>query len=301
MKRRFCIFGLGAVGGLLGLFLWRAGEKAYAVVRRREHAERLVEEGMRVSGLIEGHYFPEAGTSPPEEGCLYSLIATKAYDAKAAIAAALPRSEFIATFSNGLVAMEEALSVGARAVGGIVEYGAVRRGDSHVEVRGLGRIVIGSLGADPRPLAEALRRGGAVVEEVSDVIAWAWLKLAANATINPITALLEAENGVVLEPSLRPLVECAAREVGMIASALGLLLPEDPVSYVLRVAEATRNNTSSMLADIQQGRRTEVEELSGYVLRTASRLGLRTDCNAALYYLVKAKETLKGSRGLLRR
>ncbi|MCS7106844.1 MAG: 2-dehydropantoate 2-reductase [Acidilobaceae archaeon] len=297
--RPICIFGMGSIGGLIGLFLARAGLSVFGVVRREEQAERLSREGMKVSGLLEGSYELQADTRPPPEGCAYSLITTKAYDAPLAIASAAPVSSTLVTFSNGLLAFERALEVKRATVGGIVEYGVVRRGDNHVEVRGVGRLLLGrarSSTVDPAPFAEVLRRGGAIVEVVDRIESWLWLKLAANAIINPITALVSSENYVVLEPMLRPLVECVAEEVRMVAQASGVELPEDPVEYTLRIAERTRNNRSSMLQDLESGRRTEIEEINGYVVQVASRLGVEARCNRTLLMLLKAVEYYKASR-----
>ncbi|MEN3000114.1 MAG: 2-dehydropantoate 2-reductase [Acidilobaceae archaeon] len=295
----FCIFGIGAIGGLLGLFLARAGLPVFAVVRREEQAEELNRHGMKVSGLLEGSYKLLASTRPPPEGCRYSLIVTKAYDAPLAISFAAPLSETLVTFSNGVIALERALEAKAATVGGIVEYGAVRRGDTHVEVRGMGRLVLGRArgsAADPAPIAEALRRGGAAVEVVDQIERWIWLKLAANAVINPITALLRSENGVVLEQSLRPLVECLSEEVRRAAEASGIELPEDPLEYTLRIAERTRRNRSSMLEDLESGRRTEVEEINGHVVSVAAKFGLDARCNRTLLALLRSLEYHKASR-----
>jgi len=58
----------------------------------------------------------------------------------------------------------------------------------------------------------------------------------------------------------------------------------------VRVAEATGSNRSSMLQDVDRGRRTEIDALNGAVVRLAEKLGVETPVNRALTALVKGLE-----------
>jgi 2-dehydropantoate 2-reductase len=61
---------------------------------------------------------------------------------------------------------------------------------------------------------------------------------------------------------------------------------------VLRVAEATADNKSSMLADIERGRETEIDYLNGYLIRTGASFGVPTPTISTLYNLVKLRNTI---------
>lgn len=296
---RICVHGLGAVGGMIGLFVSRAmGERVFARVRRREQAEKL-SKGFRVRGAIEGSYDVVASLEPPSQRCDYTLVATKAYDAPMAIEEASSYSDTIVALSNGFGAVERAIERGIRVIAGIVEYGVVRLSDSEVEVRSIGRIVLGApphSAADPLPLAEALRRGGAIVEMVENIEGWRWLKGIANSAINPVTAILRAENGVILSDEILPLVRCVVEEGAAVARAIGVDLPVDPFEYVLELARRTARNRSSMLQDIEACRKTEVEEINGYIARMAESLGIEARCTSTLRHLVKQLEALCRAR-----
>lgn len=124
-----------------------------------------------------------------------------------------------------------------------------------------------------------------------------WQKLAVNAVINPLTALLEVENGrlVDLEAS-RELARSLASEFLAVATAKGLALPWSPESLHLAaedVARATAPNKSSMLADILRGTPTEIEAINGRVVDEASRLGVPVPTHKSMLTLVRAKEELQ--------
>ncbi len=295
---KICIVGMGAVGGLLGFFSSRGlGEPVYAVVRRSEHAEKLNAGGISLEGLIKGSYNVKAGLKPPREGCDYSIIATKAYDAPKALETVAPYSKVLAVACNGFGPLEAAASLSKPALGVIVDYGVTRASDNRVEVRGLGSLTIGPPRGSPgesiiyaETLASIMELGGANVRVVGDIEPWRWLKAAVNAVINPITAVTRKPNSIVLDERLRPLVEGLVEEVTLIASKLGIVMPLEPLSYVYEVASKTRNNKSSMLADVETGRRTEIEEINGYIVRVAESLGLEAPYNKILYSLVKTLE-----------
>ena len=153
---------------------------------------------------------------------------------------------------------------------------------------GVGEII---LPKEAGELGDVLKAGGANVKIVDDIEPFRWLKLAVNAAINPITALLRAKNGVVLENTYaRDLAIKAAEEAWRVAAARGVQLPVSPVEEALRIAAATKENRSSMLQDISQCRRTEVDYINGAVVKYGEEVGVQTPVNKALWMLIKALE-----------
>jgi 2-dehydropantoate 2-reductase len=116
-----------------------------------------------------------------------------------------------------------------------------------------------------------------------------WTKLAVNAAINPLSAILGLPNGELLRlPGARAQLIAAAAEVGVVAQAAGIALPVDPVARALQVAEATAPNRSSMLQDVEAGRRTEIEAITGAVVARAEALGVPVPVNRELLAQVRA-------------
>src|SRR3990172_8290732 len=149
------------------------------------------------------------------------------------------------------------------------------------------------LAAPPRlePLAELLQEAGFELQPAEDLQGLVWGKLAINAGINPLTALLEVPNGELLvRPGARQLMRAAAQETAAVAAARGLQLPyPDVAARVEEVAQRTASNVSSMLQDIRRGAPTEIDAISGAVVREGERHGALTPLNWTLWNLVRAK------------
>lgn len=138
-------------------------------------------------------------------------------------------------------------------------------------------------------LCAILTRAGMAAEVAKDIDAAIWGKLAVNAAINGITALAGVPNGEVAgNPALRETAERASREAATVARALGVNL-DDPAPEMLAVSRATAENRSSMLRDIEHGRRTEVDAIQGEIVRRGLLAGIDTPVNQALAALVAAR------------
>lgn len=298
-----CLYGPGAVGSLLGFYLSRAGVRVAAVARRRSHARALAERGVELRGLVEGVWRPSSVAVFGEEdlpGCV-AVVATKAYDAPSAVRRASKITRRIAVAGNGFGGLEEAVRLADEAVGLVIDYGVTRLGDTVVEVRGAGRIIVGPPKGSrgwvlARELAGALEAGGANVSLVADIEPWRWLKAVVNATLNPLTVIAAARNASVRVQGLWDVAVKGALEVARVAEALGIRLPGDPIGYLAEVAKMTGSNYSSMLQDVARGSRTEIEEINGYIVGLGRRLGVDTPVIETLYLLVKGLERLGGLR-----
>ncbi|KAJ2837673.1 2-dehydropantoate 2-reductase (Ketopantoate reductase) (KPA reductase) (KPR), partial [Coemansia erecta] len=136
------------------------------------------------------------------------------------------------------------------------------------------------------------------------------LKLAANATINPVTALTDCRNGYLAPPppgsdsqcvdqdyytSMHSYLSSACAEISAIYARAHPHLHSELTAraiedYVTHIAHTTARNRSSMLQDVAAGRQTEVEWINGYLVRLGQQHGVPTPVNTLLYTLVKLKE-----------
>ena len=125
-------------------------------------------------------------------------------------------------------------------------------------------------------------------------------KLAINCIINPLTVLLDARNGAVLNNyALSRTMRLLLSEISLVIRSLPELqyIPNvaqrfDPgrlETGVVAVAHRTRDNVSSMLADARQGLQTEVEYINGWIVKRGEELGIRCTMNYMLMQLVKGK------------
>lgn len=117
-----------------------------------------------------------------------------------------------------------------------------------------------------------------------------WRKLAVNCAINPLTALLDCPNGELRQHPDRVALIC--REVAAVIEREGYHTSESDLRYYVdRVIESTAENISSMLQDIRAMRHTEIDYITGYLLKRARAHGITVAENSRLFELVKRKES----------
>jgi 2-dehydropantoate 2-reductase len=200
------------------------------------------------------------------------------------------------TLQNGLGNLETlAKRVGvARAVQGVTSEGATLLGPGEVRHAGHGHTFFAASESTRDRLeqtAALFRQAGFAATVVDDATGLIWGKLAVNAAINPLTALLQIPNGQLLEDERTlDLMRSAAREVADVAERLGVTLPfADPAERAVAVARATSANRSSMAQDVTRGMPTEIEQISGAVVQYGRSLVVPTPVNEALLHLVRAR------------
>ena len=120
-----------------------------------------------------------------------------------------------------------------------------------------------------------------------------WKKLAVNSAINPPTALLDVDNGVLVAgPAGRALLSAVARETARVARTAGIALDEEAAAVrAISVAQATAANRSSMRQDLARGVPTEIDAICGAVVARAAALGLAAPHNALYKTLLTVAET----------
>lgn len=311
---RIAIFGVGAMGCLFGARLapyadvtliggWpaqidalRAGPLRLIYPDGREEAERL--NVLQVAGDPPG--------LPPDREFDAALILTKSSGTEAAARGAArvlaPRGIAV-TLQNGLGNLEQiAAAVGSDCAAlGVTTQGGALDGPGVLRIGGTGTTHLAAhppIEAQVRDLGALFNEAGLPTEVVDDVSSLVWGKLAINAAINPLTALLRVRNGALLDSeSARRMMAEAAREVAAVAAAQGIALPfDDPAARSEDVARLTGPNRSSMLQDALRAAPTEIDAICGAVMRSGERLGVPTPINALLYRLVKALEEIYPER-----
>jgi 2-dehydropantoate 2-reductase len=199
------------------------------------------------------------------------------------------------TLQNGLGNREILSQVlgGERVAQGVTTLGGTLLAPGRVRRGGDGQL---SLEFQPRlePMAGLLSRAGFQVNLVPEAAPLVWGKLVVNAAINPLTAILRLANGELLNhPARRRLLAELARETAAVAAALGISLPfNDPVAAAEEVARRTSENRSSMLQDVLRGAPTEIDSISGAIVKAGISLGVATPYNACMYQLVQAISNL---------
>jgi 2-dehydropantoate 2-reductase len=266
------VFGAGSLGSLVGGLCAR--EHRVTLLGREPHIQAVRDSGLHVGGSFDFTTQPAARTDLPDAADL-ALVTVKAFDTTSA-ARALANCDLdtVCSLQNGL-GNEERLATHLDGVlAGTCTYGARFVEPGRVDCTGIGEIVLGAPDGGDSARAEqvgrALRSAGIETIVTDDMPRRLWTKLAINAGINPTTALARVENGALADEPLAGIASEAARETAHVAREQGIDLGDEAAVAALdAVVEATAANTSSMLQDIDAGRRTEIDAINGAVVDRA--------------------------------
>ena len=302
MTERVCVVGGGVIGSLYAAHLAQVAE-VWVLVRREEHARALEEHGLRVSGK---HDFTAAvrGTADPAALPDFDLgiVATKATDLDAAAArlqGRAPRAT-IMTVQNGLGAEEIVRRHGSWPLLSAVTFmSGTRHSDTHVEYildteTWLGPYE-GTTAADAEEVAALLVQAGLRARAFADLRPAQWSKLIFNATVNAVAALtgLPHDHHFAdreLPTDLGHLVHELVEEGKRVAEAAGIALHEDPWEMNVLATRRGSAHYPSMLEDVEARRPTEIDLITGSLVREAERVGVPVPLHTALYRLIRARE-----------
>jgi 2-dehydropantoate 2-reductase len=298
---RIGIVGAGALGTLFGQRL-AASNDVVLLERKRDVVETVNREGLKVDGEARAVRV----TSEPRElfGVQVLFVFVRATDTLRALrpfANELSPATAIVSLQNGL-GNEEAIktSLGSMIslVIGATTESALTVGSGDAKRIGDGTTVLGSAGASPATVNRVvalLVEAGLRASAAYDIRPHLWGKLIANAAINPVAALLDRHNGIVLtDPHAGDVARSLAQEAATVANAMRIPLPfTDPWSYVRTIVEQTAELDNSMLYDLRAGVPTEVDFINGAVVAAGRRAAVPTPYNETLAALVKAREAAR--------
>ena len=290
------------IGSLFAGHLARTCETS-VLVRREEHAAALNERGLTVTGR---HDFTAELTAATDLQSLpepeLAIVATKTTELEAVaerLAGHWPGAA-VMTVQNGLGAEEAFAARGAwPLISAVTFMSGTRHSDTAVEYILDTETWLGPYGETPFELveevADQLIRSELKAKAFRDLLPAQWSKLIFNATVNSVAAL----TGLPHDPhfaarerqqDLGHLVYELVEEGKRVAAAAGVELHEDPWEMNVHATQRGSRHYPSMLEDVEARRPTEVDQISGALVREADRLGVPVPLHATLYRLVKAKE-----------
>lgn len=278
------IVGAGALG--LNFAARLAAVGPVAVVARSAARAAELRAGVTVGGQL---FRPDAFGPDDLPEAEWAILLVKTYDTASAARTALamqPRG--VLSLQNGLVEAElRGVCGGLPAGQGITTEGAFREG-ARVAPSGAGETL---LPPGFEAVAGLLAAAGLSARVEPEIAAARLAKLLMNLAINPLAAIFRVNNGALLEPSLRRLLDALVAEAWPVLRAEGLLLDEAAAhARVAAVATATGANRASMLQDVLAGRRTEIDAITGAFLVMADAQGAPVPTHRAVLRLVKLLE-----------
>ncbi len=302
------IIGPGAIGCLFASKLSKLPYiDLWILDKKPPRAKLLRKSGIRVTGLSNIYLKPEKikiTTDPKEiKKPEIIIVCVKSHQTEEAIKKAGPlisKNTKILTVQNGLNNVETIQKVIKRKINiiaGITSHGATLLAPGKIKHAGIGQTIIGKIDKNTKnreliKIKKILNQAGIETEITTDIQSALWSKLVINSAINPIGSIVFKKNGEILKDKYWKDILCkTAEESAKVAKKLGIkLMYKNPSQKVIDVCSKTSENYNSMLQDILNRRKTEIEYINGAIIRKAKELGLETPYNNMLYYFVKFLE-----------
>ncbi|MCI0436566.1 MAG: 2-dehydropantoate 2-reductase, partial [Gemmatimonadetes bacterium] len=286
---RVAVLGSGGIGGYYGALLARSGHDV-AFIARGAHLEAMQRRGLTVRTSEGESTIPVTASADTASVGTVDLVlfSVKSYDTATAAQALPPlmaRDTAVITFQNGLDNVEAIASVaGSEAVLAGAVYVALQLVGPGVILRtgGEGKTVFGELSGTlterVQQIAGAFRQSGIPHEVTTDIRRVLWDKFLFITGIGGVTALARSGIGPLLASAAgRSLLHAACAEIVAVAQAEGAHLQPAAVDAVLaQAATLPAPWRSSMARDLEEGRRLEVDALSGAVVRRGIKHGTPT-------------------------
>ncbi len=304
---KIAVMGSGGVGGYFGGRLAQAGEDV-AFIARGPHLDALRGGGLKVeSPLGDFTVAPIRATDDPSEVGPVDIVlfAVKLYDTDTAAEQARPLigpDTAVVSLQNGVEGVEVLRRVfGERHVmGGVAHIAAVIAAPGVIRHGGrMAHLTFGELdGRESERVAALLAAcGRAGIEAVAstDISRDMWTKFVFLSAFSAVTSVTRRSIGPILrDPDTRALYEAALGETVAVARARGVKLADDAVAEVLAFTDGLDPGMkSSMLGDLERGKRLELHHLSGAVVRLGRELGVPTPVHG--FVVVALKLAVQGA------
>ena len=286
---KIAIFGSGGVGGYFGGRLAASGEDV-TFLARGAHLLAMQQSGLRItSPLGDAHIAKVQATDRPQAiGPVdVILLTTKLYDTDAAAATLAPMigpDTVVITLQNGVDAVEMvAAHVGrSHVAGGAAYIVAVIQEPGHIRHTTAQQLVFGEVDGrrSDRLVAfeQACLKAGFQAKASETIQADLWVKFVRLATWSGMTSVTRSPMGIVRDtPDLFQMMMAAIEEVIAVGTAKGIAFPADLREGTLGlIKNFPATSKSSMLEDLERGRRLELPWLSGAVVRLGREAGVPT-------------------------
>lgn len=308
------VVGAGSVGLGIAASLAMAGQQV-TLLARPDRVASLRAADITIGGLLGDHRIPAgmveigdaAAPSDTARGCDMLIVTTKAHDVEAAarpFAGGATRPAAVLSIQNGLGASErlrDVLGGGVPVYASAMMIGMERQGLAHVQIKAAASpLMTGSLFDEPLAPLEAFvaaSAGGFVSMRVDPAIRQTlYFKLLFNTCMNPTGALTGFTYGeLVRNADTRDLIARLADEtLRVFAADCGYRPAPDGASYLREmlapaVLARSSGHRSSMVQDMDAGRRTEIDTLNGAIAAMGARLGIATPTHDAIISLIRAR------------
>lgn len=285
------VVGPGALGCLFAGKLAKADFRVHLIDYKQDRISRLIKNGIEIQEGDQTERFNVhvAGHIPAMQDLIIILV--KSYSTTSLT---LPPDAAVLTLQNGLGNVEVLCrKTGAdHILAGVTTEAATLLGEGKTRYAAHGITTFGSwTTASVKVPKEILEQAGFKVEITNSPSQTIWEKTVINAGINPLTAILNVPNGMLLKiREARELLRDLVAEASKVAGTEGYRFPQSLIELAEETCKRTAENISSMLQDIRANKKTEIEAISGEIVRRGIAAFLPTPRTKTIYQLVRSLE-----------
>lgn len=308
---KFLVMGAGALGSAFGGMLASAGAgHNVTLIGRERHMIPIREHGLRISGIWGSHIVTnirattELNVNDEPE---VILLTTKSFDTETAMRALQPlisddSDTAVISLQNG-IGNEECIAryVGeAHTMGGMVITGFEFLQPGEVEVTvSAATTKIGELTNEITPrlreIVALFNEAGIPTDAVDNIQSHIWAKALYSAALNPLSAIFRVIYGELAHQQSFAIIEKVIHEAFNVAHAENVTLfwnrAEEYLEYLWREQiPLTEKHHSSMLKDIERGKKTEIDFLNGVFVDLGKKHGIPTPVNETIVRMIKFLE-----------
>jgi len=305
---KLAIIGAGGVGGFLGAALKNAKEDV-TFIARGKHLEAMQKDVLHVKHpnldfcqKVDGLSLDEFAK---ENLSVYDglIILAKSNETENIAKILKPQIDklnkkpFIISLQNGVGNEELLCQYFSKdlVIGGlVVKISAHIKSPGHIEALGESHVIVGGLSEKSKPFLNDFKNAleGANVKATiaEDIRKELWRKLIINNGVNALCALLEVKTGFVTNhPKLSQIVLGLMNETARAAQVLKVNISKEDVDEMFALIRDFDSIKPSMLVDVEQGRRVELEAICGVVIKTLQKAGIDAPYTKTVSYLLEYK------------
>lgn len=299
---RIAILGAGAMGSLFGGLLSQTNDVWLVDIDQRR-INKIQNDGITiVDNEGEGVFHPSAvvGCSDlPEMNLVIVFVkAMHTVDAINQNKKLINGQTFLMSMQNGVGHEKKLLPFSDKehVIIGMTQHNASLNNDGSLHHGGSGQTILGSLNGDSSRIqfiADNFTNCGIQTKVTNTVKVHIWNKLFLNTSVSSLTAILQVPLGYIIDnPYANELMVKLAQEAVNVANkeCNNCFLPEDVISDITKVISNARNGYTSIYSDLKEGRRTEVDTISGSVISIGKTFGVETPYHEAIVALIHALE-----------
>jgi 2-dehydropantoate 2-reductase len=303
---RIGILGPGAIGLLFGGKFSKTNDVIF-IDYKKERVEKIKKYGIVIEEENEKISIPIDITEDVKEMKKVDIImiCVKSYsteDAIKRIRNVIDDNTIILTLQNGLGNIETIAKYvkSDQIIVGVTSEGANRIDDNYVIHSGKGKTFIGEMNSKVteriKSIKEIFAKNGFETYYTDKIESYLWHKLIINTGINALATIFNIKNGELLRPEILSYVKLVINESEKVAKAKGIkLISTNYFDEVKEVCKNTYENINSMLQDIRNGKKTEIDYINGAIVKEGKKIGIPTPVNEALVNLINSLLTRRAN------